>query len=220
MPDFEALAFPATIVIAVIVLGWFAFGTQANVRAGDRILKWLRDGLPIIGEKTTMHWMGSSVLQLKIAKAKGPFRNAETLFVFEPRDVIFLWLLSRWQGRRDLMIFRGTLNTAPTFECEVFDPKGWTTHNTERDLRKKNWSPVDLTGQPGLQGYYSGAAGAFVAKSLVALATRAGGKLVRLSIHRNVPNVEVHWLLADTQTVSAHDWFANLREIGDQAMRS
>jgi len=215
----ENLAFPFFLLVAFVVVGWFGLGTQANVRAGDRVLKWLRDGLPIVGEKTAMHWMGSSVLQLKIEKGKAPFRNTEALFVFEPRDVVFLWAFSRLQGRRDLMIFRGTLNTAPSFELEVFDPKGWTTHNTERDVQKKNWSRIDLSDQPVLQAYYSGASGAQAAKTLTALATRAGGKLVRLSIHRNLPNVEAHWLLPDRQTVSARDMFSSLREIGEQAMR-
>lgn len=218
MPDLETLALPLATLAVLIVVGWFALGTQANVRAGDRALKWLRDGLPLIGEKTTLHWMGSSVLQLKMAKAKEPFRNTETLFVFEPRDVLFLWLLARAQGRRDLMIFRGTLSAAPSFELEVFDPKGWTTHSTERDVQKKNWTRVDLAGYPDLRAYYSGAAGAFAAKALTTLATRAGGRLVRLSIHRNVPNVEAHWLLPN-QTVAARDFFARLRELGEEAIR-
>jgi hypothetical protein len=220
MPDLETLALPLATLAALVVVGWFALGTQANVRAGDRVLKWLRDGLPLVGEKTTLHWMGSSVMQLKIAKAKAPFRNIETLVVFEPRDVFFLWFIARLQGRRDLMIFRGVLNAAPSFELEVFDPKGWTTHNTERDMKKKNWSPVALTGQPALQAYFSGAAGAEAAKTLTALATRAGGTLVRLSIHRDVPNVEAHWLLPNLQTVAARDFFSNMRELSEQAMRS
>lgn len=219
MPDLETFALPLAMAAALVVVGWFALGTQSNVRAGDRVLKWLRDGLPIVGEKTTMHWMGSSVLQLKIAKATAPFRNAEMLFVFEPRDIIFLWLWSRLQGRRDLMIFRGTSNAAPSFELEVFDPQGWTTHNTERDVQKKNWTRVALTDQPSLQAYYSGAGGAEAAQTFTALATRAGGRLVRLSIHRNLPNVEAHWLLPDRQTVSARDLFSSLREIGEQALR-
>lgn len=219
MPDIESLALPVGIIVTIIVLGWFALGTQANVRAGDRVLKWLRDGLPLIGEKTAMHWMGSSVLQLKMAKAKNPFRTTETLFVFEPRDVFFLWFFSRLQGRRDLMIFRGTLSAAPSFELEVFDPKGWTTHNTERDVQKKNWTRADLPGASMLHAYYAGASGATAAKELTAVATRAGAQLVRLSIHRDVPNVEAHWLLPNLQTVSARDFFANLRELSEQAMQ-
>ncbi len=215
----ENLAFPFFLVVALIVVGWFALGTQSNVRAGDRVLKWLRDGLPLIGEKTTLHWMGSSVMQLKIAKGKDPFRVAETLIVFEPRDVVFLWLLARAQGRRDLMIFRGTLNTAPSFELEVFDPQGWTTHHTERDMQNKKWTRSDVPNAPTLHSYYSGSAGANAVQSLTDIALRAGGKLVRLSVHRDLPNIEAHWLLPDVKSDSAHKLFSSLRQIGEQVTR-
>jgi len=219
MLDFDTLAMPVGLVVVVVVLGWFAWGTTSNVRAGDRVLKWLRDGLPLLGEKATMHWMGSSVLQLKIAKARNPYRNTETLFVFEPRDVIFLWLWSRLRGRRDLMIFRGTTSATPKFEMEIYDQKGWTTHQTERDVKKQNWAALALPEYPALQAYHTGNVDSRTAKQLVDLATRAGAKLVRVSIHRSVPNVEVHWLLPNPQTHSAHDLFTHIREIGEQAMR-
>ena len=76
-------------------------------------VKWFREGLPLIGEKTTMRWLGSSVVELKIPKAKDPFRNAETLVVFEPRDVLLLWAYTRARGRRDMLIFRAQLRTRP-----------------------------------------------------------------------------------------------------------
>ncbi len=215
----ENLAFPFLLLIALVVVGGFALGTGWNVRKGDVILKWLREGLPLIGERTTLRWLGSSVVELKMAKAKDPYRNVETLVVFEPRDVIFLWVWSRLQGRRDLLIFRGTLNAAPAFELEVFDPHGWTTHHTERDVQKKNWTRADLSDTPSLHAYYSGSAGVDAAKSLTAVATRAGGKLVRLSIHRNLPNVEAHWLLPDLGTYSARNIFESLRQIGEQVIR-
>ena len=218
MPNLDTLAMPIGLVVALVVLVWFAWGTQSNVRAGDRVFKWLRDGLPLIGEKTTLHWMGSSVAQLKIAKAKAPFRSAETLFIFEPRDVIFLWLWSRLQGRRDLMIFRGTLNAAPSFELEILDPTGWTTHRTERDVQKKNWTTIELPEHPALRIFQSGDASA-VAKPFADLATQAGAKLIRLSVHRTTPNVEVHWLLPNMQTDSARAMFTMLRQIGEQAAR-
>ena len=219
MPDWESLVVSLGTLAVLIVVGWFALGTQSNVRAGDRVMKWLQGGLPLIGEKAALHWMGSSVMQLRMAKGKTPFRNTEALVVFEPRDVIFLWILSRLQGRRDLMIFRGTLNAAPSFELEIFDPKGWTTHNTERDVQKKNWTPVAVSNPSALKAYFSGNAGASIAQALTTAATRSGAKLVRLSIHRDLPNVEVHWLLPNLQTVSAHDFFSNLRDLSEQVLR-
>ena len=216
MPD--NLAFPFFLLLAFIFVGWFALGTHSNVRKGDVALKWLGQGLPLIGERTTMRWLGSSVVELKIAKAKGAFRTAETLVVFEPRDVVFLWAWARLRGRRDLLIFRGHLTAAPSCEIEIFDPQGWTTHNTERQVQKKNWTRADLPDASTLHAYYSGSDGADTIKPLMELGL-AGGKLVRLSIHRDLPNVEVHWLLPDTSTGSARAMFSSLQQIGQRVTR-
>jgi hypothetical protein len=117
------------------------------------------------------------------------------------------------------MIFRGTLTAAPNFELEVFDPKGWTTSHLTRDVQKKNWTRLDWVEQPALQVYYSGNAGATAAKNLTALAARTGGTLMRLSIHRDVPNIEAHWLMPNFETTRARELFSNLRELGEQALR-
>jgi hypothetical protein len=218
MPD--NVAFPFLLLIALIVVGGFALGTGWNVRRGNDALKWLREGLPIIGERTTLRWLGSSVVELKMAKAKDPYRNVETLVVFEPRDVVFLWAWSRWQGRRDLLIFRGHLTNAPKYEVEIFDPQGWTTHHTERDVQKKNWTRADLPDSPSLHAYYSGSAGVDATKSLTDIATRAGGKLVRLSVHRDMPNIEAHWLLPDPSAYTARNLYSGLQRIGEQVTRA
>lgn len=209
----ESWGFPLFIAAVVLFLGWFAWGTQWNVRKGDSVLKWLRQGLPLVGERSTLRWLGSSVVELKIAKANDPFRSAETLVVFEPRDVAFIWVWSRLRGRRDTLIFRSQLRATPPFEMEIFDPKGWTTHTSESALRSKKWSRADLSADQRLVAYYSGAAGAAAAKELADLAGRAGGKLIRLSVHRNVPNIEVHWLLPDPGARPARELFLKLREL-------
>lgn len=211
MPD--TWGFPLFIAAVLIFLGWFAWGTQWNVRKGDAVLKWLRQGLPLVGERSTLRWLGSSVMELKIAKANDPFRTAETLVVFEPRDVVFTWVWSRLRGRRDTLIFRSQLRATPSFEMEVFDPKGWTTHTSESALESKKWTRADLPADRSLVAYYSGAGGAAASKDLVDLAGRAGGKLVRLSVHRNLPNVEVHWLLPDPGARTAREFFLRLREM-------
>ena len=75
------------IVVVAVVMGWFAFGVVWNIRRGNAVLKWMQDGLPRLGEKTTLRWMGSSAVELVIAKARQPFRRVELIVVLEPRDV-------------------------------------------------------------------------------------------------------------------------------------
>ncbi len=208
------------IVLALAILGWFGFGTIANVRAGNRVMKWLREGLSIIGEKTTMNWIGSAAIQFKIAKAKGAFRDVETVFSFEPRDVVFLWLLARLQGRRDLMIVRATLNTAPNFDLEIFDPQSWLATHPQKEIREKNWKRITLPDRFKVQAYSTVAVDGALVQSLIHLATRAGAKLTYLSIRRGLPNLQAHWLLPDPQKVSARALFLDLRELGNQTPRA
>lgn len=211
--------FTLLLLIAILFLGWFAVGTHLNVRKGNQLLTWLQNGLPLLGERTTLRWMGSSVMELKIAKAKTPFRNVETLAVFEPRDVPFLWAFTRWRGRRDILIFRAQMEAAPRFELEVFDPKGWTTMGTERDVRKKDWKSIDLGSVSSLQAFFSGGDGGMEAKPLIDLATRAGGSLVRLSLHRSIPNLEIHVRLPDIKMQSAQNLFQKIKQIAQDSSR-
>ena len=117
-------------VVVAVVMGWFAFGVVWNIRRGNAVLKWMQDGLPRLGEKTTLRWMGSSAVELVIAKARQPFRRVELIVVLEPRDVPWFWLMSRAQGRRDMLIVRGQLATAPQFEFDLLSPGSWSERET------------------------------------------------------------------------------------------
>src|SRR5512146_711731 len=130
------------ILVVLVVVGWFAAGTQYNLRRGDRALRWLQDGLKLVGEKTSLRWLGSSVVELKIQNAHEPFRTAELLVVLEPRDVPFLWWFHHLRGRRDLLIFRAHLRAAPRFDFELFEPRNWTTRGRQAQLQSSGLKPL------------------------------------------------------------------------------
>src|SRR5512143_2260110 len=127
----NALSLPIFIIVVIAVVGWFALATQRNVRKGNEALCWLQDGLKLLGEKTNLRWLGSSVAELKIQSAKEPFRQAEVVVVLEPRDVPFLWWYYRARGRRDLLIVRGQLRHTPGFEFEALDRRCWLAQAAE-----------------------------------------------------------------------------------------
>jgi hypothetical protein len=213
MPDNITMGF--FIVIAVIFVGWFALGTQVNIRKGDTFMRWLQNGLPLVGEKTTMRWMGSSVLELKIAKAKPPMRTFDTLAIFEPRDVIFLWLISYLQGRRDWIIFRAQLNAAPSFELDLLDPKAWTLKGIEQELKKKNWTPVQIDSAKPWVAFANGNTTA--AQSILDLATSSEFQWARIAIHRDVPNIEVHVQMPKLSQETARALLTQVRKICEAA---
>ena len=208
-----SLSLAIFILVVILVVGGFALGTQRNVRRGHDAMHWVQGGLPLVGEKTTLRWLGSSVLQLKIQNAKRPFREAEVLFVLEPRDVAPLWWLARARGRRDLFIFRSRMHTLPELEFEAFEPTAWSARGREAQLLRQQWQPV-----PGCHPLVAYAPEASANGSrLLELAALAGCPILRLSIQRSDPNFEVHWPLAELQKLPASEVFDTLRKLGQEA---
>src|SRR5436190_18561166 len=64
MPPLEALGPSIGIGLVLLVMLWFALGTQRNIRKGNAVLAWLQGGLPILGRRTTVRWLGSSAVEL------------------------------------------------------------------------------------------------------------------------------------------------------------
>ena len=197
------------IIVVLLVVGWFAVGTQTNVRKGNAALLWLQEGLPQMGEKTSLRWLGSSAVELKIQQAQPPFRSAELVLVLEPRDVPPLWALSRLRGRRDLFIFRATLRSQPSAEVEAFHPRAWSTQGLERRCEEKRWTRLDA---PGPLVVYAPTRDESVA-ALFHAADLPGCPLVRLSVRPSQPNVEVQWHLAHIRRHSSPSVIEALRRI-------
>jgi hypothetical protein len=201
----------AFILAALVVVGWFAIGTQWNIRRGHRLLRWLQDGLPVLGAKTTLRWLGSSAVELKVADARAPLRSAEVFLLLEPRDLPILWWLFRARGRRDLLIVRGELRGTPPLELEALDPSAWSTRGLERALRQQRWSPLAPPAAAPLAAYVRGRAD--LAARLLPLAELAELSLVRLAVHSGTPNLEVQWHLAGWETFASRRLFETVHRL-------
>jgi hypothetical protein len=130
--------------LAIAVAAAFAFGSSWNLKRGNDTLRWLRAALPVLGERTTLQWMGTSVVKLTIANAKKPFKDIEILVVMEPRDIPIFWLHGHLNGRRDSLIFRGHLRQPPAFEVELLQPFLWTGREALAQIDQKAWTSVTL----------------------------------------------------------------------------
>src|SRR5918996_2424206 len=179
------------IVLLIVVMLWFALGTQRNVRRGNALLRWLQDGLPLLGKRTTMRWLGSSAIVLKIAEAAAPFREAEVVVVLEPRDVPWLWAWSRRRGRRDFVILRARLERPPGLELEAGDEAGWTGGDRTAALDEGSWARADRD-RPGLRVFHAPGSDPAQVLSLLDRLVGASGGVWRLSVRREPPHLEVH----------------------------
>ncbi len=201
-----------TMALVVIVLLWFAVGIQWNIKKGHALLRWLQGGLPLLGRRTTLRWLGSSVVELKIAEPAEPFLDAEVLVVLEPRDVGPMWGWGRLHGRRDFLILRARLDRPPRFEVEVGDRRGWTGRAALQRLALSEWRRDDWA-DANVQIAHSGGRAPQIARRLWEDFQRSSRGIWRLSVRRTHPHIEVHVMPPDPAQIGAERLFQTFREL-------
>ncbi len=201
-------------VAAVALVAWFAAGTIWNVRRGHQVLRWMQDGLPLVGERTTVRWLGSSAVEMAIREAKPPFSSLALVIFLEPRDVPWMWALGRARGRRDTLIIRGMLRTVPPIELEALDVTSWSGREA-RPRVPQDW-PIRVAEAGGIVLHCRGTAERELAKMLLALANGAGLHVARLSLRRAEPQFQLHVALPD-QRQSARGFFEAIQTIAAHA---
>jgi hypothetical protein len=212
MDALQAIVF----VLVAVVMGWFAFGVIFNIRRGNAVLKWMQSGLPRIGEKTTLRWLGSSAVELGIAKAKPPFRKIELLLVMEPRDVPWFWLLARARGRRDMLIIRGQLNNAPQFEFDLLTPNSWSERETIGRREGRQWEVETLSATHFRAPAATRSLSRQLAPALLESAHNVAPIIWRLSSRREHPQIELHIPLPDPKQNDALEFFRAVRGLAEQ----
>lgn len=201
------------VVALVIIMGWFAFGVIYNLRRGDALLKWMQNGLPAIGQRTTFRWLGTSVAELVIAHAKKPFRRLETVLVLKPRDVFWMTIIAYFQGRDDIVIFRAQLSTAPLVDLELVDVKTWSGRSAlkrlvERKWESKTYQDMQLLAPKGLLDLAT-----TVLDKLAVPMQKLSPRYARFSLRRDTPNLELHVPFPAYHTSDATHYFGALREL-------
>jgi hypothetical protein len=204
------------VLLVTVVMGWFGIGILYNLRRGNAILKWMQGGLTLLGEKTTLRWLGSSAVELVIAKAKPPFRRAELVLVLQPRDVPWLWLGSFLRGRRDTLILRGQVASAPRLEFDLLSPDSWTGRPALAQANAAGWENQELEELRFLAPPASQPVSAPVAARLLEAARQNKLEIWRLSVRRESPQVELHLPLPDPRKAEAREYFSALRTLVQQ----
>jgi hypothetical protein len=216
MPDLGALGPSLAVGLVLVVMLWFTFGTQRNIRKGNEVLRWLRDALPMLGPRTTLRWLGSSAVELGISEGTDPFRDVTIVVVLEPRDVGLLWAWARSRGRRDFVIVRGNLRRAPTGTVEIADPRGWTGRLDGPD--ESGWRSLRSPGG----GIVARAAGTIDDRAALDAWQRldhASGGVWRLTVQPVVPHIEVHVRPPDLARVPAQRLVSAVRDLAGHVSR-
>jgi hypothetical protein len=218
MPDLSAFGASLAIALLAAVMLWFALGTQRNIRRGNELLRWLQDGLPLLGERTTLRWLGSSVVELRIVEPEAPFREAELLLVLEPRDLGALWALAHRRGRRDFLILRARLVRAPRFSVDLADPQSWTIG----DLRHR-WAAGERGGSSwngtwdgtALEGRHDATTNLDELRGWWKQLASVSAGVWRISVSPVVPHLELHFL-PPADGVSSLRLMGAIRDVAQQ----
>lgn len=205
----------ALIAAVTLVMGWFAVGSIRNVRKGSAALRWFREGLPLLGEKTTLRWLGTSSVELVLARAKPPFESVTLVVFLEPRDVPWIWALSRWRGRRDTLIVRGKTRRPPPHDIEALDFGSWSGRDARRRVASEPWA-LESPAADGLTIFTRVEGDRLLADALLELARGAGMAVRRLSVRRQEPHLQLHVDLPAPAT-PAVPFFQALRAIAERA---
>lgn len=208
---------PLLILLMTLVMGWFAVGIIWNIRRGNAVLRWLQGGLPRLGEKTTLRWLGTSVVELTLNRAKPPFRQAQVLLVMAPRDVPWLWLMASWSGRRDTLIVRGQLQSPPRLEFEVAAPQSWTGRRAIAVARQQRWGEEAAGEHLFLAPRASLPVSRPGALALLDGARRSFPQIWRLAVRRESPQFELHVPLPVLRGQPAAEYIEAIRGLAQQA---
>lgn len=202
-------------LFVALFMGWFAAGSIWNVRKGKAVLRWMQGGLPLIGERTTVRWLGTTGVEMSIAGVKEPFDQATLVIFLEPRDVPWIWGPSRARGRRDTLIFRAQLGRPPAVDLEALDPASWSGRDARRRIEAERWSIREPQSRDSLRLFFKTDGAVTLGDALLDLASQAGMTVRRLSVRRGEPHLQVH---ADLPSVSSSgaEFFQTLRAIAER----
>ncbi len=203
-------------IAAVALVAWFAAGTIWNVRRGRLLMRWMQDGLPVLGARTTVRWLGSTAIEMTIRDGKAPFASLTLVIFLEARDMPWTWALGRARGRRDTLIIRGVLPRAPQFELEALDAGSWSGREALRRVPAE-WLVRQAAATGDIVVHYGNAAALTCADVLLAGTRRAGLAVKRLSVRRTEPHFQIHVSLPD-QRQPARNIFEAVQAIAERAL--
>lgn len=154
--DWWSVINPATIVIAVtiLLLVWYFVGAQWNRRRSRLFVRGLAKGFAGLDPPPKIQWLGASAFQILAASPPEPFKSLGIMVVLEPREMLLLWIVSRFRGRQDLLVIKGELRRDPRWELELFDPGTPTGREGSRSAEAERWVVADAAVPPDFRWAY------------------------------------------------------------------
>ncbi len=194
------IANQAVIAFCALLVVWYIVGWQMNRRRGERLLKWIIQGLRAFGDQITVSRLGTSGFQVNVGKAQAPFKRIEVTILLEPREILLFWMFHLLRGRTDYLVFKGTLRASPRGEVEVMK-KGRLAKQVLGRLDAGDWTHQETA--DGVAVACRGKQGQQQADAISHLVEGLGSCLLRLSLSKKDPHLLVSLSLAGLDEQSA-----------------
>lgn len=212
---FDSPLISVVLIVILFLLCWYLVGMQFNIRRGRRALRWLEQGLPVVGEKAALNWSGVSHVQIQVPKAKEPFRAMDVTIDLAPRELPFWFFWKRSARVQDTIIVRGQLRAAPRFDLVSHSPHVLADEQLKRS-GSGQWTAVQGGLANAMNADIRGSISPYAVNRLIVQTTLEGMTLTRLIVHRSAPNLEVHYLLPQFEQVSPQRVFTSIHQLGQE----
>lgn len=212
---FDSPLVTLALAVLLMLLCWYLVGMQFNIRRGRRALKWLEQGLPVVGERAALNWAGVSHVEIQVPKAKDPFRSADVVIDLAPREIPFWWFWKNNTRTRDTIIVRAHLRAAPRFDLVSHSPHVAADEQLKRSGTGQ-WTAVQGGLANAMNADIRGNISPYAVNRLIVQTTLDGMILTRLIVHRSAPNIEVHYLLPRFEQVSPQRVFTSIHQLGEE----
>ena len=179
-------------------------------------MRWMQAGLRVLGERTTVRWLGSTAVEMVIRAGNAPFASVTLIIFFEARDMPWMWALGRLRGRRDILIIRGVLRRVPEFGFEALDGASWSGREAFNRLPAE-WSAQPIANAGDITVFVSNATAAARAGRLLTEARCAGLEVKRLSVRRAEPHFQIHVDLPE-EVQPARGFFEAVQAIAEHVL--
>jgi hypothetical protein len=173
-----------------VILGlWFVAGHLSNGRKVRKVSRAAEAALTKYGRVSGIRRLGNSGAQFIVERAEIPFRQIEMVFLLEGRENPLLWFFERIRGRRDELVLRANLRTAPAQEISLAESQD---REFKARILGEHEKPYEWIAAPtGLEMARRGAKDAAMVERLKRFLEDSGLAVRRLSIQSKEPHLTV-----------------------------
>jgi hypothetical protein len=131
------------LLLSLVLVADFVVGSQRNLQLATRFRAWARGAFP----EAEGDWAKpkSAGFQAVLQKPPAPFRRMLIRSIMLSREILPLWLLYLFQGKRDILVVEASVRRGLKGEVEVFVPGTPLGRKIEESLEgKRGWARRDV----------------------------------------------------------------------------